>query len=210
MMRRRPPSPPDTALVVLGAECDAFSGGAAPVPGADDIVPLIQQLVPLYDTVVYAQRGPRRGPAGPPPAAAPAPAVAPDDDAEPGPAAEAAALGLHPGLPVFELTILIPLPAHTRAQATSAFVGTELARRLERRGAARLHLCGLGFDTLIRPTAIDALRAGFDVTVLTNACRGVAASEAERLEARDELAAAGVNFLHTSVVLGAAADDDEA
>jgi nicotinamidase/pyrazinamidase len=51
---------------------------------------------------------------------------------------------------------------------------TEMESILRRNGMERLVIYGIATDYCIRATALDALRAGFKVTVIEELCRGVA------------------------------------
>jgi nicotinamidase/pyrazinamidase len=44
---------------------------------------------------------------------------------------------------------------------------------LRERGFERITLCGLATDFCVAFSAIDGREAGFNVTVVTNACRGI-------------------------------------
>jgi nicotinamidase/pyrazinamidase len=69
--------------------------------------------------------------------------------------------------------------------------GVSLLDWLHERGVKDIDVCGIATDYCVRATALDAARAGFRTTVLTNLCAGVAPeSTATALE---ELAGAGVN-----------------
>jgi nicotinamidase/pyrazinamidase len=53
-------------------------------------------------------------------------------------------------------------------------------------------VCGIATDYCVRATALDAVRNGFDTTLLTSMCAGVA--PATSAEAVDEMRAAGVHI----------------
>ncbi|WP_326956654.1 isochorismatase family protein [Brevibacterium sp. BRM-1] len=68
--------------------------------------------------------------------------------------------------------------------------GSGLADWLRERGAASLDVAGIATDYCVRATVLDALRAGFDVTVLTDLVAGVAPESARRALAEMEAAGA--------------------
>lgn len=70
--------------------------------------------------------------------------------------------------------------------------GTALADWLRSRGVVAVDVCGLATDYCVRATALDAVAAGFDTTVLTGLSAGVAPESTER--AIDEMATAGVHI----------------
>jgi nicotinamidase/pyrazinamidase len=75
--------------------------------------------------------------------------------------------------------------------AYSAFDGTDLAAWLRREQVTRLLVAGLATDYCVRATALDAIRAGFDVVVVRDACRGVNATAGDADRALVEMQAAG-------------------
>ncbi|MSP56374.1 MAG: bifunctional nicotinamidase/pyrazinamidase [Myxococcales bacterium] len=72
---------------------------------------------------------------------------------------------------------------------------TGLAGYLRERGVSCVTVCGLATDYCVRFTALDAVDAGFEVTLALGACRGVelAAGDVER--AVEELRARGVKVM---------------
>jgi nicotinamidase/pyrazinamidase len=72
---------------------------------------------------------------------------------------------------------------------------THLATLLHARGVARVVVVGLATDHCVRETARDALRLGFDVTVVRDATRAVDGSRTARDRALAEVRAAGAHVL---------------
>jgi len=52
--------------------------------------------------------------------------------------------------------------------------GDDLARWLKKNEVTHVDVCGIATDYCVRATALDAVRNGFDTTVLTAMCAGVA------------------------------------
>ena len=52
--------------------------------------------------------------------------------------------------------------------------GDDLARWLKKNDVTHVDVCGIATDYCVRATALDAVRNGFDTTVLTSMCAGVA------------------------------------
>ena len=73
----------------------------------------------------------------------------------------------------------------------SGFEGTELESLLRERGIMQVTVVGLATDYCVKNTALDALRAGFQVTVDSNAVRGVEVQEGDSERALAEVRAAG-------------------
>jgi nicotinamidase-related amidase len=73
----------------------------------------------------------------------------------------------------------------------SGFEGTNLEELLRERGITNVTVVGLATDYCVKNTALDALRAGFQVTVDTTAVRGVEVEPGDSERALAEVRAAG-------------------
>jgi nicotinamidase/pyrazinamidase len=73
----------------------------------------------------------------------------------------------------------------------SGFAGTDLEEILRERGITQVTVTGLATDYCVKNTALDALRAGFEVTVDSTAARGVEVKEGDSEQALAEVRAAG-------------------
>ncbi len=76
-------------------------------------------------------------------------------------------------------------------EAYSAFDGTGLAEALRERGIERLLVGGLATDYCVRASALDALRAGFEVVVVADAVRAVDVEPGDGERALAEVREAG-------------------
>jgi nicotinamidase/pyrazinamidase len=70
---------------------------------------------------------------------------------------------------------------------------TEMESILKRNGIETVVLYGVATDYCVRATALDAVRAGFQVTVIEELCRGVAPDSSQ--EALEEMERAGARIL---------------
>jgi nicotinamidase-related amidase len=156
---------PTDALVIVDVQNTFCPGGTLPVPDGDAVVAPLNRVMPLFPGRVWATQDwhpddhcsfERRG--GP----WPSHAVQNTPDAE-----------LHPGLDRSRITHVAQKGTTSERDAYSGFEGTDLARRLRDAGITHLFLGGLATDYCVKATALDARAAGFDVTVLTDACRAV-------------------------------------
>jgi nicotinamidase/pyrazinamidase len=81
---------------------------------------------------------------------------------------------------------------------------TGLEGWLRQRGFSRLFLCGLATDFCVAWSAEDAVRLGFDVIVIEDACRGIGIPEPDGRTtidtARDRLTALGVRFIDSFAI----------
>ncbi|HTX24023.1 MAG TPA: nicotinamidase [Steroidobacteraceae bacterium] len=87
------------------------------------------------------------------------------------------------------------------ADAYSGFQGTDLAEQLQRLDCRRAFIGGLATDYCVRATALDALAAGFEAVVLTDAVRAVEVRPGDGARALAEMAARGARMLPTDGLL---------
>ena len=80
---------------------------------------------------------------------------------------------LHPGLDAALVDVVVDKGTDPATEGYSGFDGTELATLLRDRGIDRVTVAGLATDYCVRATALDALQAGFAVTVDAAASRGI-------------------------------------
>jgi len=72
---------------------------------------------------------------------------------------------------------------------------TELEGLLRSHGVARVVVCGLATDYCVRATVLDALRLGFETTVLADAVAAVDLAVGDGDRALDEMRAAGASVV---------------
>ena len=156
------------ALVIVDLQNDFCPGGALPVPDGDRIVPVISRYVARFQQAgapVFATRDwhPKnhcsfqaQGGMWPPHCVQGTVGAA-----------------FHPDLVLPETVEIVSKGSHPDKEAYSGFQGTDFSRRLHNRGVRRLFVGGLATDYCVKATVLDALAAGFDVCLLTDAIRGV-------------------------------------
>jgi len=116
--------------------------------------------------------------------------------------------GLHPGLDTSRIEVIIRKGCDRKVDSYSAFfendhrTPTGLDGWLRSRGMTRIFLAGLATDFCVAWSAEDAVRLGFEVVVIEDACRGIGlpvAGERSTLnQAHDRLAALGVRFISST------------
>ncbi len=82
---------------------------------------------------------------------------------------------------------------------------TGLGDYLKERGVTDVYIVGLATDYCVKFTALDAVRLGFNTTVVEDACRGVEVQEGDTRRALEEMAAAGVRITESRSLLEAEA-----
>jgi nicotinamidase-related amidase len=96
---------------------------------------------------------------------------------------------LSPGLDAALVDVVVDKGTDPATEGYSGFDGTDLAGLLRERGIDRITVAGLATDFCVRATALDALKAGFAVTVDDGASRGIDPDASS--DALDEVRAAG-------------------
>ncbi len=81
--------------------------------------------------------------------------------------------------------------------------GTGLEGLLRARGETRVWVMGLATDYCVKATALDALRLGFEVTLVVDGCRAVDLQAGDGARAIAEMQAAGVVVSTSAEVLAA-------
>jgi nicotinamidase/pyrazinamidase len=110
-----------------------------------------------------------------------------------------AGAAFHPDLRLPDVTIVITKGTDPEQDGYSAFEavtedGRTLQEYLAAAGVRHLYIGGLATDYCVRYSALDALRLGFAVTVLTEGVAGVDATPGDSVRALEEMKQAGVTF----------------
>ena len=191
-------------LLLVDIQNDFLPGGALAVPGGDAIVPVVNGTIPQYDLVVATQdwHPPDHGSfAANHPGRAPFEQGALDGLPQtlwPVHCVQNTGGALFaPGLHTREIARVFPKGMNARVDSYSGFydngrrAGTGLTEWLKAHRAVDLAICGLATDYCVKFTVLDALREGFHVTLLTDACRGVNLAPGDVERAIREMADAG-------------------
>jgi nicotinamidase/pyrazinamidase len=196
-------------LLVVDVQNDFMPGGALAVPRGDEVVPIVNRLALGFANVVLTQDW---HPAGHISFASSHPGRQPFDRIEleygeqilwpdhcvqgtPGAA-------FHADLAIAHAQLVVRKGHHATVDSYSTFVEadgrhtTGLAGYLRERGIGHVFLCGLATDFCVAWSAVDARKAGFEVTVIDDACRAIDTGGSLAAAARD-LAAAGVRRIRS-------------
>lgn len=198
------------ALVIVDVQNDFMPGGALGVPEGDQVVEVINRLMPRFALVVATQ------------------------DWHPPDHGSFAAN--HPGRRIGEVIDLNGLeqilwPVHcvqgTEGAAFAAGLDTSrssrvfckgvdagtdsysvlldngrrrstgLGEHLKQRGVTQVYLAGLATDYCVKFSALDARESGFETFVVVDACRGVELAPGDTAKAIEEMQRAGVTILRS-------------
>jgi nicotinamidase/pyrazinamidase len=173
-------------LIVIDVQNDFCPGGALAVPNGDAIITEVNRLAASYAHVIltqdwhppkhtsFASSHPGKDPFETIQVSYGAQVLWPDHCVQ-----GTTGAAFHPGLEVPHAELVLRKGFRTAIDSYSAFqendhrTATGLAGYLRERGFERLTLCGLATDFCVGFSAIDGRRAGFEVSVVTNACRAI-------------------------------------
>jgi nicotinamidase/pyrazinamidase len=202
----------DEVLLAVDVQYDFMPGGALAVARGDEIVPVVNRLAREFSHVVLTQDWHPRGHVS---FAANHAGRAPFEtmtlpygeqvlwpvhcvqDTE--------GAALHRDLHVPHARLVIRKGHHSDVDSYSAFVEadrvtpTGLTGYLRDVGVTRVYLCGLATDYCVAWSALDARRAGFDVTVIEDACRAIDLG-GSLAKAWEDMTAAGVERIESSAL----------
>ena len=173
-------------LLIVDVQNDFCPGGALAVPGGDEIVPVVNKLAAGFPHVILTQDW---HPAGHASFASSHPGKKPFDTIEvsygqqtlwPDHCVQGTqGAAFHPRLDVPHAELVLRKGYRRAIDSYSAFrendrrTPTGLAGYLRERGLERITVCGLATDFCVFYSAVDGREAGFEVSVVTSACRGI-------------------------------------
>lgn len=194
-------------LLLIDIQNDFMPGGALAVSGADEIIPVVNALMPRFDLIVATQDW--------------------------HPADHGSFAANHPGKNIFDQIELDGLPQtlwpvhcvqntggalfapgldtrriarvfakgmHPRIDSYSGFfdnghrASTGMGEWLKAQGVRELSIVGVATDYCVKFTVLDALQEGFHVNLITSACRGVNLQSGDVERALAEMQAAGAGI----------------
>jgi nicotinamidase/pyrazinamidase len=182
------------ALLIIDFQNDFTPGGALAVAGGDEIGEPIRALAPHFD-VLAATRD-----------------WHPPDHAsfvtEGGPwpvhcVRDTPGAQLHPAMDGLELSFVADVGRERDDEGYSGFEKSDLAERLRELGVDEVYVCGLATDYCVRASTIDACAEGFDVTVVTDAIRGVEVEAGDSERALADMEEAGARLVTSPDLLAA-------
>lgn len=190
--------PNNSALIVTDVQKDFCPGGSLAVPQGDEVVPVMNEYVRLFSSgnaPIYATRDWHppdhcsfKSQGGP----WPVHCVQNSDGAE-----------FHSKLVLPNNINIVSKATDPEYDAYSAFEGTGLAESLKRRNVRRLFVGGLATDYCVKHTVLDGIKAGFRVTILSDALRGVELNVGDSDRAISEMLARGADSTSLAEFKGA-------
>jgi nicotinamidase/pyrazinamidase len=199
-MAERTQYPSDTALLLVDIQNDFCPGGSLAVPEGDQVVTVANKLIPRFKFVVATQDW--------------HPADHISFKARGGPWPPHCVQGtfgaeLHPGIDTKLIEAFVRKAFTPDQDAYSEFEGETsdgltLDDVLKTRGIRTIYLTGLATDYCVKATALDGLKKGYDVYVVTDGIRPVEVNPGDGAEAVAEMAAAGAHLITSEQIVGKA------
>ncbi len=159
---------PTDALIVVDVQNDFCPGGALPVKDGHRVVPIVNRIMPHFDRVVFTRDWHPFDHISFDDAPQFVDKSWPEHCVQDTPGAE-----FHPDLRTGLAAAIVSKGVHPDKEAYSGFEGTDLDSRLQRWGVRRIFLAGMATDYCVKHTTLDARKLGYDVVVITDACRGI-------------------------------------
>lgn len=189
-----------TALMVVDMQVDFCPGGSLAVAGGDEIIPVINRYIELFHTrgiPIFATRDWH------PPVTThfrqygglwPPHCVQGSEGAR-----------FHPRLKLPDDVTVVSKGMDPSRDDYSSFQaslesGLPLDQHFRDAGVTHIYICGLATDYCVRYTSLDAIQAGFKVTVLTDAVKGVDLEPGDSERALEEIAKAGAEMAELAAV----------
>ncbi len=180
-------------LLVVDVQNDFLPGGTLAVPHGDEVVPVLNTYLNLFSVnhlPVYASRDwhpanhcsfKEQGGLWPPHCVQHSPGA-----------------GFAEALQLPSQVVIISKAANQAEDAYSVFQGTGLSELMKAAGITRLFVGGLATDYCVLATVMDALAAGFQVNLLTDAIRAVELQYGDGERAKQEMAEQGAKLIELS------------
>lgn len=202
-----------TALVLVDIQNDFLPGGALAVPEGDQIIPIVNSLLPRFELIVATQDWHPPGHAS---FAANHPGRKPYEQIDldglpqtlwPVHCVQNTGGALFaPGLDTRRIARVFPKGTDPRIDSYSGLFdnghrqSTGLAEWLRERGVSGIDVVGLATDYCVKFTALDAAQEGFRVHLIEDACRGVNLAPDDTGRALDQMRQAGVRVIRSGSV----------
>ncbi len=203
----------DSALLVIDVQNDFCPGGALAVEGGDKVVPIINRLMPAFPLVVATKDWHPEGHVS----------FASQHHKEPGTTIEVHGdrtvlwpdhcvqgtdgADFRTSLDVTGINLVLHKGTKRDLDSYSAFfendheTPTGLEHYLKGLGFSKIFVVGLAEDVCVYFTATDGRKVGFEVSVVSDATRGVDMPEGNLEKARRDMEQKGVRYLTSKEIL---------
>lgn len=175
------------ALLIVDVQNDFCPGGALAVKDGDQVVPVINKLMPQFPLVIASMDW------------------HPADSAHfekwpPHCVRQTDGADLHPDLHISMIEKIFLKGTQGKDDGYSAFEATNmnLEEFLKNRGITDLYVTGLATDYCVKASVLDAVKMGFNTYVFTDAIRAVDVNPGDGDKALEEMSQAGATLIESS------------
>lgn len=172
------------ALLVVDVQKDFCPGGALAAPAGNEVIPVINKIMDKFDLVIASKDW--------------HPEKTVHFEIWPVHCVRASAgAAFHPDLDTTKIDEVVLKGTSNSDDGYSAFEATnnDLTYLLQKNKIEEVFVCGLTTEYCVKATAQDALKAGFKVSVVTDASAAVAAKEGDEKRALDEIEQSGIQLV---------------
>ena len=170
------------ALIVVDVQNAFCPGGALPVPKGDEVVPVLNEYINLFEKAksnIVATRDWH-----------PSNHISFKSQGGPWPphcVQNTEGAKFHPDLKLPRRTIVVSKAMNPLKENYSPFETPELKSILKKEGVIRVFVGGLATDYCVKQTILDALELGFHSVLLTDAIAAINADSGDEVRAIDEM-----------------------
>lgn len=191
------PGLPDAALILVDVQNDFCPGGALAVSEGDQIVPIINRLMPKFSLVISTQDW------------HPANHISFKDQGGPWPphcVQGSRGSELHSALETGPIAHYFRKASSPEKDDYSEFAGKDdrgrkLDQVLKSKGVKKLYVVGLATDYCVLETVLDGLKLGYEVYPVTDAMRAVNVNPEDGKNALQKMAGSGAILVTSDEVL---------
>ena len=180
------------ALVIADVQKDFCSNGALAVAEGEKVIPVINRLQELFATMIFSRDWHPPGHVS----------FSADPKFVDGSWPKHCVAGS--GGPAFRPQLHVPLYARVIDKATkkdrecySIFAAEDIAEKLREQQINRLFVVGLATNYCVKATVLDGLKEGFEMVVITDACRGIDVPPGAVQKSLDEMTKAGAVLVNS-------------
>ncbi len=204
-----------SALIFIDIQNDFLPGGALAVPEGDQIIPVVNKLLPRFDSVLatqdwhpahhgsFASQHPGKKPGDVIDFNGVEQVLWPDHCVQNTSGAELAS-----ELNTAAIERVFRKGTDPAVDSYSAFFdnarrhATGLGDYLKKRGLSTVYLAGLATDYCVKFSALDARDLGLETWLITDACRGIDVQPGDVNRALEAMRSAGVHLTSSMDILG--------
>ncbi len=177
-------------LIIVDVQKDFCPGGALPAGQGNEIIPVINQLIPKFDYVIASKDWhPQK--------------TVHFDKWPPHCIRGAKGAAFHEGLNLSGIHLVALKGTGNTDDGYSAFEATniDMEFELKRKNIHEVYITGIATEYCVLSTAMDALKSGFKVNVITDAVAAVEQQSGDHEKALTKMQKAGIILLTSEMII---------